>query len=180
MSHVTVCRKCCCVRTTLREFMLLHQLTIHSKCTSVIGIWTRPYSKQALQTVSCSLIKHASHVRESTIPAVPIPGPWKTPNATTVWSHQHRFCVNVWTGIVDDFLLGPYILPERLNANTYLIFLQNVLPELIHPIPLNIRRNMWFQHDWAPFHFGNAVRGHPTATFGAHWIGSRSWNKGNP
>ena len=59
---------------------------------------------------------------------------------------------------------GPYILPELLNANTYLIFLQNVLPELFHPIPLNIRRSMQFQHDGAPPHFGNAVHGRLTAT----------------
>ena len=41
MSHVIVwrfCRKCCCVRTTLREFMLLHQLTIHPEFTSVTDI----------------------------------------------------------------------------------------------------------------------------------------------
>ena len=30
---------------------------------------------------------------------------------------------------------------------------------------------MWFQHDGAPPHFGNAVRGHLTATSGARWIG---------
>ena len=51
---------------------------------------------------------------------------WSVENrhATIVRSHQHRFCVNMWAGIVGDFLLSPYILPERLNANTYLIFLQ--------------------------------------------------------
>ena len=99
----------------------------------------------------------------------------ENPHATIVRSHQHRFCVNVWAGIVDDFLLGPYILPERLNANTYLIFLQNVLAELLRPIPLNIRHSMRFQHNGATSHFGNAVRGHLTATFSARWIG-----KGEP
>ena len=95
----------------------------------------------------------------------------ENPLATIVQSHQHRFCVNVWAGIVDDFLLDPYILPERLNATTYLIFLQNVLPELLHPIPLNIRCSMWFQYDGVPPHFGNAVRGHLTAILCARWIG---------
>ena len=87
---------------------------------------------------------------------------WSMENsrATILISHQHRFCVNLWAEIVDDFLLGPYILLERLNANTYLIFFQNALPELLHPIPLNIRRSMPLQHDWAPPHFGNIVRGH--------------------
>ena len=71
----------------------------------------------------------------------------ENPHATIVRSHQHWFCVNVWVGIVDDFLLDPYILPEWLNANTYLIFFQNVLPELLHPIPLNIRCSMRFHRD---------------------------------
>ena len=95
----------------------------------------------------------------------------ENPHATIVRSHYHQFCVDVRAGIVDDFLLGPYILPKRLNAYTYLIFFQNVLPELLYPIPLNIRCSMRFQHDGAPPHFGNAVCGDLTATFGAHWIG---------
>ena len=95
----------------------------------------------------------------------------ENPHATIVRWHQHRFCVNVWAGIVDDFLLGLYIFPEGLNASSYLIFLQKVLPELLHPIPLNIRRSMRFQHDGASPNFGNVVRGHLTATFGARWIG---------
>ena len=95
----------------------------------------------------------------------------ENPHATIARSHQHRICVNVWARIVDNFLLDPYILPERLNANTHLIFLQNVLPELLHPIPLNFRRSMRFQHDGASPHFGNAVRGYLTATLDARWIG---------
>ena len=71
----------------------------------------------------------------------------ENPRPTIVRSHQHRFFVNVWAGDLDDFLLGPYILPEWLNANTYLIFLQTFLPELLRPIPLNIRRSMRLQHD---------------------------------
>ena len=94
----------------------------------------------------------------------------RNPHSTIVRSHQHRFCVNVWAGIVDDFLLGSYTLPERLNANIYLIYLENVLPELLHPIHLNIRRSMRSQHDGIPPHFGNAVRGHLTSIFGARWI----------
>ena len=31
----------------------------------------------------------------------------ENPHATIVRSHQNRFCVNVWAGTVDDFLLGP-------------------------------------------------------------------------
>ena len=38
----------------------------------------------------------------------------ENPHATNVRSHQHRFRVNVWAGIVDDFLLGPYIVPTLI------------------------------------------------------------------
>ena len=109
----------CCVHTTLREFMYLHQLTIHPECTSLIGILTRTYSKQTLQTVFCSLMKHASHVRESTILSIPMSGPWKTPMPRLC---DHINIEFVSKRIVDDFLLGLYILSERPNANIYLKF----------------------------------------------------------
>ncbi|GFT45409.1 uncharacterized protein TNCV_348881 [Trichonephila clavipes] len=42
-----------------------------------------------------------------------------------------RFLVNVWAGILGDHLIGPYILPDRLTGPRYLIFLEQVLPELL-------------------------------------------------
>lgn len=70
--------------------------------------------------------------------------------------------------IIGSHLLGPVILPPRLNGAAYLQFLQNTLPELIDDVPLAVRRNMWFQHDGAPPHFSIDVRAHLTATFGKH------------
>ncbi len=64
-------------------------------------------------TFSCEGIfnAHNSHV-------------WATdnPHATRPRAYQQRFCVNVWAGIVNDFLIGPYLLPTRLNGESYLIF----------------------------------------------------------
>ena len=93
------------------------------------------------------------------------------PHATYIRGHQQRFAVNIWTGIVDNFLIGPYMLPQRLNAINYCVFLRDVLPELLENVPLVIRENMWFQHDGAPAHFSNRARNHLNRSFGARWIG---------
>ena len=41
----------------------------------------------------------------------------ENPHAASVHCHQQRFLVNVWAGIVNDFLIGPYLLPRRLIAH---------------------------------------------------------------
>ena len=40
------------------------------------------------------------------------------PHATVEARHQQRFSVNVWAGIVGDYLVGSYVLPQRLNGQT--------------------------------------------------------------
>ncbi|GFR31153.1 uncharacterized protein TNCT_292991 [Trichonephila clavata] len=42
---------------------------------------------------------------------------------------QQRIWINVWAGILRDYLIGPYLLP--LDGRVYLIFLQCVLLELL-------------------------------------------------
>lgn len=98
---------------------------------------------------------------------------WATdnPHATRPHAFQQRFCINVWAGIVNDFLIGPYLLPTRLSGGSYLIFLKEVLPQLLHDVPIAIRNRMWFQHDGAPAHFSIDVRNYLNITFGARWIG---------
>lgn len=93
------------------------------------------------------------------------------PHAAFVRGHQDRFAVNIWAGLVGDNLVGPYMFPRRLNANTYLTFLRETLPELLEHVPLNVRQQMWYQHDGASAHFAHAVRMHLDATFGENWIG---------
>ncbi|GFU17002.1 uncharacterized protein TNCV_721921 [Trichonephila clavipes] len=65
--------------------------------------------------------------------------------------HDH-FLVNVWAGILGDHLIGPYILPDRLTGPRYLIFVEQVLPELLDSahVTAATRTSMWFQQDGAP------------------------------
>ncbi|XP_068912216.1 uncharacterized protein [Tenebrio molitor] len=46
---------------------------------------------------------------------------------------------------------GPFRLPRRLNGEDYSDFLENNLPELLQDVDLNLRRQIWFQHD-GPLH----------------------------
>lgn len=95
----------------------------------------------------------------------------ENPHETFTRGYQDRFAVNVWAGMLGDTLVGPYILPNRLNSVTYLVFLRDILPVLLEDVALEDRLNMTFQHDGAPAHFGQNVRDHLYATFGQHWVG---------
>jgi hypothetical protein len=53
----------------------------------------------------------------------------------TVESHfQHKSPVNVWCGIVDNYLIGVIILENRLTGDYYLKFLQNELQQLLEEV----------------------------------------------
>lgn len=93
------------------------------------------------------------------------------PHEITVRGYQHRFSVNIWAGILGDRVIGPYVLPNRLNSPTYVSFIRDILPELLEDVPLEIRDNIWFQHDGAPPHFGNVVRDFLDVTYRQQWIG---------
>ena len=75
------------------------------------------------------------------------------PHAIRVHSYQHRFSVNVWAGILNNNIIGPYLMPSPLNGRQYNNFLQHTLPELLEDITLDVRQGMWFQQDGAPPHY---------------------------
>ena len=110
---------------------------------------------------------------------------WQQDNPHEVhrFRYQHRFSVNVWCGIVGDYLIGPYLLPSPLNGQRYATFLRYVLPGLLENVPLGIRRNMWFQHDGAPAHSDRNACQHLHETFGSRWIrrnGPIAWPARSP
>lgn len=84
---------------------------------------------------------------------------------------QYQFKVNMWTGILNGQLIGPFELPENLNGATYLYFLQNNLPTLLEDVPLNIYREMWYQQDGCPAHYARPVREYLNEEYPDRWIG---------
>lgn len=95
----------------------------------------------------------------------------ENPHATKVTHYQHEFRINVWAGIIGNFIIGPVILPPRLNGVDYLEHLQNTLPDLLEDLPLQLRRDMWFMHDGAPPHFSLNVRNYLHRQYRNRWIG---------
>ena len=93
------------------------------------------------------------------------------PHALVEGNHQHRFAINIWAGIIANHIIGPYLLPLRLNGYAYRRFLNDLLPVFLQDVPLNIRQQMWYQHDGAPPHFDVNVRRHLDNAFPDHWIG---------
>lgn len=107
----------------------------------------------------------------------------ENPHITCERAHQQRFSVNVWCGILGDNLLGPYVLHGRLTGETYLHFLENILPCLLEDVPLTTRRAIWFMHDGAPAHNSHIVQDHLNRTFHGRLIANRgpiSWPPRSP
>lgn len=68
-----------------------------------------------------------------------------------------RFSINVREGIVGNYLVDPYLLPENLTGIWYCVFLEKVLPGLLQFGPLTTQTDMWITRDGAPTHFTTTV-----------------------
>ena len=96
---------------------------------------------------------------------------WGDTNPHVVQEHERDSPkVNVWGGLFHDQVIGPYFFEEDT------IYQQNFLDMLIHfALPqLQLRprqRNMIFQLDGAPAHWGLQVRGFLNTHFPQRWIG---------
>ena len=85
--------------------------------------------------------------------------------------YVYGFSVNVWCAVLDDQLIGPFILEGRLTGEAYLRFLQVELARLLEDVPLDKRSRIYFQHDGAPPHSSREVRNFLNCRFPGRWIG---------
>lgn len=95
----------------------------------------------------------------------------ENPRLTRRNAFQVRFSVNVWAGIINETLIGPIFIEERLNGGNYLNLLRHMVTELLDEVPLWNLNNLHFQHDGAPAHFEHRVRDYLNAEFPGRWIG---------
>lgn len=79
--------------------------------------------------------------------------------------------VNFWASLFHNQFIGPYVLPDRVNSENFLEFLETSFPELMEDVPINLRHNMWFQLDGCPAHYGRRVRNWLGENFPERWIG---------
>lgn len=89
-------------------------------------------------------------------------------------SYQNRWSLNVWCGILNGRIIGPFFFERRLSGENYLEFLINDLPILLEDIPIQNRLDMWYQQDGCPPHFAANVRHYLDAAFPDRWIGRGS------
>jgi len=95
----------------------------------------------------------------------------ENPHGTVESNYQHRFSVNVWCGVIGDQLIGPYIFPHLLTGGIYVSFLQSELPALLEKVPLETRRQTYYQYEGAPPHFSQVARQYLNHKFPNRWIG---------
>lgn len=98
---------------------------------------------------------------------------WDEENPHVLWrqGYQHRFSINVWCGIISDFIVGPHVFHGHLTGPGYRDFLEQELPVLLEDVPLAKRRGMWYMHDGAPAHSSMIVREYLNDKFPGRWIG---------
>ena len=59
----------------------------------------------------------------------------------------------------------------------YLEFMLNILPDLLGDVPLNVRQNIFYQHDGCPAHRANPAVAYINERFGNRWIGYKTRNQ---
>lgn len=96
----------------------------------------------------------------------------ENPNWIRETNFQTMWGINVWCGLYNGRLIGPYFFQDTLTGVRYLEFLQNSLPELMEDVPLAERPRIWFQQDGAPPHNSRIVTNYLNNTFEERWMGT--------
>lgn len=89
---------------------------------------------------------------------------------------QGRYSVNVWAGILDDMIIGPFFFPQNthVNGEVYADFIEHTLSDLLENVPLALRSTIIFQQDGHPAHTSIVARTILNRKFPNRWIGKRS------
>lgn len=96
------------------------------------------------------------------------------PNFVIECRDQYYFKTNVWCGILNNEIVGPYFFRGNITADVYLNFLRNEIFEFTNQLPLNLQYILWYQHDGAPCHSAARVTEYLNQAFPRRWIGRRS------
>ncbi|GFU45709.1 uncharacterized protein NPIL_613051 [Nephila pilipes] len=75
------------------------------------------------------------------------------PILVSVTLRRFNRSINMWSGIVGDRIVDPYLLPYCLTGEQYFVFLEKVLSDLMQPVPSTTQTHVRFMHDRAPANF---------------------------
>jgi transposase len=100
----------------------------------------------------------------------------ENPNFVVQCKDQYHFKVNVWCGILNSQIVGPFFFRETLNSHTYLNFLEGPVSQFLDDLSLAKRAKLYFQQDGASIHSTQEVTEWLNEEFGQQWIGRYSEN----
>lgn len=120
------------------------------------------FSDEATFTLNGEVNRHNSRYWSDSNPA------WMLENHT-----QYPQKVNVWAGIFNDTLVGPFFIDGNLTAALYEQLLRDQIIPRIREIAGDDYDVTWFQQDGAAAHFGRHVRAFLDVQFPRRWIGRR-------
>jgi len=100
---------------------------------------------------------------------------WSAENPHWLREHKTQYPekLNVWAGILNDTIIGPFFIQGNLTAEKYVNMLQNeIVPAIREKVGDDFERT-WFQQDGAAPHYGRGVRNYLNEIFLNRWIGRR-------
>lgn len=83
---------------------------------------------------------------------------------------QYPEKVNVWAGVIDDYIIGPFFIEDTLTGPKFLELLQNNIVPQLRALPIDFNRII-FQMDGCPAHKSRIVKEYLTQTFPGRVIG---------
>ena len=86
---------------------------------------------------------------------------------------QHKQSVNVWAGILNNTIIGPYFIDGNLNAQKYESLLKEHIVPKVRQLAEHHTGELWFQQDGATPHYAVSVRNYLNVEFRNKWIGRR-------
>lgn len=89
-------------------------------------------------------------------------------NVTTRTQYPQK--INIWAGIFNSNIIGPFEIVGNLNSETYLELLINEIGPALDSVARE-NQEVWFQQDGCPAHFGVSVRDYLNQAFPNRWIG---------
>lgn len=95
----------------------------------------------------------------------------QNPHSSREVRSQYRFSVNIWAGIIDQTIIGPVILPPRLDGPAYLRHLNTIHETIEDEVPLRVRDRIIYQHDGATPHIARPVLTFLNNQYPNRWIG---------
>lgn len=98
----------------------------------------------------------------------------ENPNFVIECRDQYSFKINVWCGLMNNKIIGPFFFRENLTSQRYLQFLENELSDALDEINLRDLQLLWYQQDGATVHSTMPVRQFLDRKFGGKWLGRYS------